>query len=281
MEFETIRYDVVDHVLTVTLNRPERLNAFTETMRADLVAAIDAADQDDSVRAVILTGEGRAFCAGADLGEGGKSFEEMLDESPRLDDGTPRDGGGIVTGRMFRSRKPLIAAINGAAVGVGVTMTLPMDFRLASTRAKFGFVFARRGIVPESASSWFLPRVVGIPQAMEWVTTGRVFDADEALRGGLIRSVHEPEDLLSAAQGIAREIVEHTSLVSVALSRRMMWSMLGSNDPMQAHEVDSRAMLLRSRSADVREGVEAFLEKRPANFSDRPGDEVREIERLL
>jgi enoyl-CoA hydratase/carnithine racemase len=277
MDFETLRYDLSDGVLTITLSRPDRLNAFNEKMRAELIAAIDAADADDDVRAVIFTGEGRAYCAGADLGEGGSTFDKFLEENPQLDDGTPRDGGGIVTTRLFQSTKPLIGAINGAAVGIGVTMTLPMDVRLASTKAKFGFVFSRRGIVPEAASSWFLPRVVGISQALEWVTTGRVFEADEALAGGLVRSLHEPDDLLPAANLLAREIADNAAPVSVALARRMMWTMLGADHPMRAHEVDSRAMFSRGRSDDVREGVESFLEKRPAKFTDRVGDGLPEI----
>lgn len=277
MDFETIRYDLSDGVLTITLNRPDRLNAFNEVMRAELIAAIDAADEDDDVRAVIFTGEGRAYCAGADLGGGGSTFEKFLAENPKLDDGTPRDGGGMVTTRLFEARKPLIGAINGAAVGIGVTMTLPMDVRMASTKAKFGFVFSRRGIVPEAASSWFLPRVVGISQAMEWVTTGRVFEAEEALHGGLVRSLHEPDELLPAATALAREIADNAAPVSVALARRMGWTMLGADHPMRAHEMDSRAMFSRGRSDDVREGVESFLEKRPAHFTDRVGDGLPDI----
>jgi enoyl-CoA hydratase/carnithine racemase len=277
MDFETIRYDVSEGVLTITLNRPDRLNAFNEEMRADLVAAIDAADADDDVRAVIFTGEGRAYCAGADLGEGGDTFDRFQSENPTLADGTLRDGGGIVTTRLFESRKPLIAAINGPAVGVGITMTLPMDIRLASTKAKIGFVFARRGIVPEAASSWFLPRVVGISQALEWVETGRVFLADEALAGGLVRSLHEPDELLPAARELAREIADNAAPVSVALARRMMWSMLGADHPARAHELDSKAMRSRGQSADVREGIESFLEKRPPRFTDKVSDGLPEI----
>jgi enoyl-CoA hydratase/carnithine racemase len=277
MDFNTIRYELADEILTITLARPERLNAFNEEMRAELVEAIDAADADDSVRAVIFTGEGRAYCAGADLGEGGSTFDRFQSTNPLLDDGTPRDGGGIVTTRLFESRKPLIAAINGPAVGVGITMTLPMDVRLASTTAKVGFVFSRRGIVPEAASSWFLPRIVGISQAIEWTATGRVFDAEEALRGRLVSSVHQPDELLAAARSLAREIADNTAPVSVALARRMMWSMLGADHPMRAHEVDSRAMLSRGQSDDVREGVESFLEKRPPKFTDKVGDGLPEI----
>ena len=269
MDFETLKYEVADGVLTLTLHRPERMNAFTETMRRELIAAFGASDADDDVRAVIVTGAGRAFCAGADLGGGGSTFDWTERELETLDDGTPRDGGGQVSLRIFASTKPVIAAINGAAVGVGITMTLPMDVRLAAEGAKIGFVFARRGIVPEACSSWFLPRVVGISQAMEWVATGRVFTAEEALAGGLVRSVHPVGEVLAAAQALAREIADDAAPVSVALGRRLLWSMLGAAHPMDAHRADSRAMFSRGRSADAREGVTAFLEKRPAQFPDR------------
>ena len=271
MRFETIEYAVADGVLTITLNRPDRLNAFTGQMRDDLIAAFDASDADDDVRAVVVTGAGRGFCAGADLVGGGTTFDATArgSEDETLADGTPRDGGGQVSLRIFASLKPVIAAINGPAVGVGITMTLPMDVRLVAQGARIGFVFARRGIVPEACSSWFLPRIVGISRAMEWVATGRVFDADEALAGGLVRSVHPPAELLPAAHALAREIAEATAPVSVAHARRLMWTMLGAAHPMQAHEADSRAMAARGRSADAREGVTAFLEKRPAAFPDR------------
>jgi enoyl-CoA hydratase/carnithine racemase len=263
---------VADHVLTVTLDRPERLNAFTGRMAAELIAAFDRADADDEVRAVVVTGAGRGFCAGADLAAGGATFDydKRAGERPDGPDADPdRDRGGLVALRIFASTKPVIGAINGPAVGVGATMTLPMDVRLASTSARFGFVFARRGIVPEAASSWFLPRVVGISRAMEWVATGRVFDAAEALDGGLVRSVHSAEDLLPAAYALAAEIVENAAPVSVALARQMMWRMLGADHPLEAHRVDSRAVIERGRSADAAEGVGAFLEKRPARFPDR------------
>ncbi len=264
-----------DRIATITLDRPDRLNAFTVTMQRELCDAFDRIDADDDVRAVVVTGRGRGFCAGADLGGGGDTF----DLSSQPDDGSGavsggetemahRDEGGLLTLRIFRCTKPVIAAINGPAVGVGVTMTLPMDIRLASTEAKFGFVFARRGIVPEACSSWFLPRIVGISQAAEWCYTGRVFGADEALAGGLVRSVHEPDDLLPAALDIAREIADNTSAVSIAMTRAMLWRMLGENHPMAAHEVDSPAIAYLGQSADAREGVVSFLEKRPAEFAD-------------
>src|SRR4051794_1889713 len=235
LDFEQIRYEVADGLLTITLNRPDRLNAFTETMMNELIAAIDASDADDDVRVVIVTGEGRGFCAGADLGAGGETFDYR---ARGVTDDVPRDGGGRVVLRIYDSLKPVIAAINGPAVGVGITMTLPMDIRLAVRGAKIGFVFARRGIVPEAASSWFLPRLVGISQAMEWVATGRVFDADEALAGGLVRSIHEPDELLPAAHALAREIADNTAPVSVALARRLLWGMLGAEHPIQAHRAD-------------------------------------------
>nr|WP_232663709.1 crotonase/enoyl-CoA hydratase family protein [Pseudonocardia sp. TRM90224] len=267
---EQVLTSLSDHVLTVTLNRPERLNAFTAQMAADLIAAFDRADADDEVRAVVVTGAGRAYCAGADLAGGGSTFDYEKRTAPRpVDADADRDGGGLVALRIFESTKPVIGAINGPAVGVGATMTLPMDVRLASTTARIGFVFARRGIVPEAASSWFLPRVVGISRALEWATTGRVFDADEALAGGLVRSLHAPEELLPAAYALAREIAENSAPVSVALARQMMWRMLGADHPMEAHRVDSRAMIERGRSADALEGVGAFLEKRPATFPER------------
>jgi len=274
LDFEQIRYEVADGVLTITLNRPDRLNAFTETMMNELLAAFDASDADDDVRAVIVTGEGRGFCAGADLASGGETFDWR--ERAAAGD-VPRDGGGRVVLRIYDSLKPVIAAINGPAVGVGITMTLPMDIRLAAHGAKIGFVFARRGIVPEACSSWFLPRVVGISQAMEWVSTGRVFDAHEALAGGLVRSVHAPGDLLPAAQAIAREIADNTAPVSVALARQLMWHGLGATHPMAAHRADSRAMFSRGQSADAVEGVTSFLEKRPASYPDRVSDGLPDL----
>ena len=271
MEYTQIIYDVADRVATVTLNRPEQLNAFTNVMMREVIDAFDRSDADDGVRAVVMTGAGRGFCAGADLSAGGETFAKGgSDVQTRV--GVPRDGGGLVSLRIYESHKPVIGAINGAAVGVGVTMTLPMDIRLASTSARFGFVFARRGIVPEACSSWFLPRVVGIQRATEWVYTGRIFPASEALAGGLVRSVHEPDDLLPAAYAIAQEIADNTAPVSVALSRHMLWRMLGADHPMEAHRVDSRGIAVRGPSGDAREGVVSFLEKRPAVFADKVSD---------
>jgi len=269
MDYEQITAEVAGGVMTITLNRPDRLNAWTGQMGAELMDAFDRSDADDDVRAVIVTGEGRGFCAGADLGAGGETFDYRARGAT---DPVPRDNGGELTLRVFRSTKPVIAAINGPAVGVGATMTLPMDIRLASEEARIGFVFARRGIIPEACSSWFLPRIVGISQAMEWVSTGRVFSAQEALERGLVRSVHPAGELLTAARELAAEIAENTAPVSVALARQLMWRMLGAEHPMVAHRADSRGMFSRGQSADAVEGITAFLEKRPARFPDRVSD---------
>ena len=274
MDFETITYEVADRVLTITLNRPKRLNAFTAQMGRDLIDAFDASDADDDVRAVIVTGAEPAFCAGADLGGGGETFDWR---DVQTEDAVPRDTGGVVSLRIFASLKPVIAAINGPAVGVGITMTLPMDIRIAATDAKIGFVFARRGIVPEACSSWFLPRIVGISQAMEWVATGRLFEAKEALDGGLVRSTHRSHKLLDVARVLAAEIADNAAPVSVALGRRLLWDMLGAPHPMDAHRADSRAMFSRGQSADAREGVTSFLEKRPAVFTDKVSDGLPDI----
>lgn len=266
-----IAYDVSDGIATITLNRPDRLNAFTDVMAGELIDAFDQADADDEVRVVIVTGAGRGFCAGADLEGGAATFNygetgRMRGEPYGEIDGAPRDGGGTVSLRIAASRKPVIGAINGPAVGVGVTMTLPMDVRIASDAAKFGFVFTRRGIIPEAASSWFLPRVVGVSQAMEWVATGRVFDAREALAGKLVSRVVGGDALLDTAREIGREIAENTSAVSVAVARQMMWGMLSASTPWEAHRVDSKAMFELGRAGDAAEGVTSFLEKRPAKF---------------
>ncbi|HLK24423.1 MAG TPA: crotonase/enoyl-CoA hydratase family protein [Caulobacteraceae bacterium] len=279
--FETILYDVEDGVATITLNRPDRLNAFTGQMMLDMMAAFDLADADDAVRAVIVTGAGRGFCAGADLSGGGSTFDRSVTpETPRNDiriNGVTRDGGGRLTLRIFESKKPVIAAVNGPAVGVGVTMQLAMDLRLASTEARFGFVFARRGLVPEAASSWFLSRAVGVQTALEWCFSGRVFAAQEALDRGLVRSLHAPDALLPAARALAREIADNTAPVSVALTRQMIWRMAGADHPMRAHQADSRGIQLRGSSADAREGVESFLEKRPARFSNTVSADLPDI----
>jgi enoyl-CoA hydratase/carnithine racemase len=274
VEFEQIIVDVDEPVLTITLNRPERLNAWTATMARELIAAFDLADADDRVHAVIVTGAGRGFCAGADLEAAGETFDYR---ARGAGEELPRDNGGQLTLRIFDATKPVIAAINGPAVGIGATMTLPMDVRLAAEEARMGFVFARRGIIPEAASSWFLPRAVGISRAMEWVATGRVFDAREALEAGLVRSVHPAGELLAAARDLAVEIAENAAPVSVALARQMMWRMLGAEHPMLAHRADSRALLARGASADAVEGITAFLDKRPARFPDRVSDGLPDV----
>jgi enoyl-CoA hydratase/carnithine racemase len=287
-EYQTITTGIEDGIFTLTLNRPDRMNAFNVEMMQEMIAAFDAADADDSVRAVIVTGAGdRAFCAGADLSAGSATFDyakradRANNQSAIREDGTvdvthegARDGGGRLTLRIFNSKKPVIGAINGAAVGIGVTMQLPMDVRIASTSARFGFVFARRGIVPEAASSWFLPRLVGISQALEWCYSGKVFGAEEAMKGGLVRSLHEPGDLLPAARALAKEMTAESAPVSIALTRQMMWRMLGASHPMEAHKLDSRAIWSRGAGGDAKEGVSSFLEKRPANYPDRVSSDV-------
>lgn len=286
VEPQEIAYEVEDRVLTITLDRPSKLNAFTVTMQRELNDAFDRADADDDVRAVIVTGRGRGFCAGADLSMGAATFDAgataeaagLSEQEAVAASGSsgrfPRDFGGLLTLRIFRSTKPVIAAINGPAVGIGATMTLPMDIRLASRSAKFGFVFAARGIVPEAASSWFLPRIVGINQALEWVMTARVFGPDDALAAGLVRSVHADDELLPAAREIALEIARNAAPVPVALSRQMMWRMLGAAHPMEAHRIDSRGVYSTGRSPDAREGVMAFLEKRPAAWTMRVSEDL-------
>jgi len=267
-EYSQILFEVADGVATITLHRPDKMNAFTGTMMQEIRDAFDRTDADDAVRVVIITGHGtRAFCAGADLTpDDGKHVFSSGDQVTDLSDPRVRDGGGLLTLRIYQSKKPVIGAINGAAVGIGATMQLPMDIRLASTTARFGFVFARRGIVPEAASSWFLPRIVGVAQALEWCMTGRVFGAEEALRGGLVRSLHAPEDLLPAAMTLAREIADNTSAVSVAMTRAMLWHNPQFDHPMQAHRVDSRAIYTLSRGADAKEGIASFLEKRTPRY---------------
>jgi enoyl-CoA hydratase/carnithine racemase len=279
--FETLLYAVEDGIATITLNRPDKLNAFNTQMMKDMIAAFDETDGDDDVRAVIVTGAGRAFCAGADLSAGGQTFDydarSSDDRDARTRDGVQRDGGGLLTLRIFDSLKPVISACNGAAVGVGVTMQLAMDIRLASDTARYGFVFARRGINPEACSSWFLPRLVGVQTALEWCYTGRLFPAQEAADRGLVRSVHAPDDLLPAARAIAREIADNTAPVSVAITRQLIWRMAGASHPMEAHKADSRGIQARGRAADAREGVTSFLEKRPPNYPDKVSKDLPDI----
>ena len=279
MPYETILTDLAENIFTITINRPDKLNALNLTMIRELIDAFDRADADDAARAIIVTGAGRAFCAGADLSLGGGTFDREAradrppvpngpDGKPDLSHDSARDGGGRMTLRMFNCRKPVIAAVNGAAVGIGVTMLLPMDARIASSEARFGFVFSQRGIVPEAASSFFLPRLVGIAQALDWCYSGRVFGPEEALAGRLVSRVVAPEDLIPAARALARSYIDATAPVSIALIRQMMWRMLGASHPMEAHRIDSKAMFHRGRSADVKEGITSFLEKRPAKFTE-------------
>lgn len=274
-DYEQITYALGDGVLTLTLNRPERLNAFTPVMKNELVDAFDRADSDDDVRAVVVTGAGRAFCAGADLSAGGETFDYKRRGGTATE--PPRDGGGVVSLRVYECRKPVIAAINGPAVGVGITITLPMDIRIASDDAKIGFVFSRRGIVPEAASSWFLPRIVGPSQAAEWLYTGRVFTATEAHEGGLLRSLHPAGAVLDVATELAREIADHAAPVSVALARRLLWQGLAFPTPYRSHVADSRAMHATGQAADVREGIGSFLEKRPPRFPGRVSGDLPEV----
>lgn len=280
MSYKEILYDVADNILTITLNRPEKLNAFTGTMMSEMIDAFQRANKDDDIRCIIVTGSGRAFCAGADLSAGASTFDatQRADRPERnagpvnsvnWSDERVRDGGGRVTLEIFECLKPVIAACNGPAVGIGATMQCAMDIRLGSEAARVGFVFSRRGIVPEAASSWFLPRIVGIQQALAWCYSGRVFDAKEAHDGGFFMEVLPPDQLLPRARAIAREIAENTSPVSVALIRQMMWRGLGMDHPMEAHKVDSRGIYSRGASADVKEGVVSFLEKRPAKFPQK------------
>jgi enoyl-CoA hydratase/carnithine racemase len=279
--FETIRLEVEDGIATLTLNRPDKLNAFNTLMMQEMIAAFDQTDADDSVRVVIVTGAGRAFCAGADLSAGAATFDYSTrggeDKEARTLDGVQRDGGGLLTLRIYDSLKPVIAAVNGAAVGVGVTMQLAMDIRMASTDARYGFVFARRGINPEACSSWFLPRLVGIQTALEWCYSGRVFPAQEALEKGLVRSLHAPEDLLPAARALAREIADNTAPVSIALTRQLIWRMAGASHPMEAHMADSRGIQARGAMPDAKEGVTSFLEKRLPQYPDRVSTDLPNI----
>ena len=275
-DYTQILYDVADNIATITINRPEKMNAFTGTMIKEMTDAFDRIDADDDVRAVVVTGAGdRAFCAGADLTpEDGK--KPFASEEPVEDYSDPRvrDGGGLLILRIYQCLKPVIGAINGVAVGVGATMLLPMDMRLASETARFGFVFARRGIAPDGAASWFLPNLVGRAQALEWCMTGRVFDAQEALDGDLVRSLHKPDELLPAAYALAREIVDNTAPVSIAVTRQMLWQLPAAAHPMEAHKVDSRIIYNRAKSADAKEGIASFLEKRSPKYPDKVSSDL-------
>lgn len=279
-DFTMFDLKVTDGVAVATFNRPDKMNTFTPVVMREMIQLFDITDADDAIRAVVITGSGRAFCAGAELGvAGGDTFNyaKRAAGDEIIHNGIRRDGGGRVVLRIYRSLKPVIAAVNGAAVGVGATMQLPMDFRIASTTAKFGFVFSRRGITPEACSSWFLPRLVGVPTALDWVYSGRVFDATEAKATGFVQSLHEPDALLPAAMELAHRVTEKSSQVSIAVSRQMIWRMMGAEHPMEAHKIDSRALQSRGQSADVKEGIESFMQKRDAKFpngvaNDFPGE---------
>lgn len=279
-EFEQIILDVEDGIATLTLHRPDKMNAFTGKMMQEIIEAFDITDAYDNVKAVIVTGSGeRAFCAGADLSEGAKTFDyearQSSGEAGRTSqEDIQRDGGGRVTLRIYESLKPVIGAINGAAVGIGVTMQLPMDVRIASDNARFGFVFARRGIIPEACSSYFLPRLVGISQALDWCYSGKVFGAEEAKAGGLVKEIYPQAELMDAAKAWCREIADNTAPVSVSLTRQMMWQMLGADHPMEAHKIDSRAIFERGRTGDAKEGVMSFLEKRQPNYPEKVSDGI-------
>lgn len=277
MNYEQIIYEVEDEILTITLNRPEKLNAFTTTMMKEMIDALDCADADDDVKAIIVTGSGRGFCAGADLSSGADTFDADTGSDKAEEEKSIADGGGLLTLRIFDCLKPIISACNGPAVGIGATMQCAMDIRLASTSARYGFVFSKRGIVPEACSSWFLPRLVGISQALEWAYSGRVFNAPEALDKGLVRSLHEPEDLLPAARKLAKEFADQTSSLSIALIRNMMWKMLGADHPVVAHNIDSRGVNAMGKSADAKEGVVSFLKKRPAEFPGKVSTDMPEF----
>lgn len=272
MNYEEILYEVEDGILTITLNRPDKLNAFTSTMQKEMIDALNKADEDDDVRCIIVTGSGRGFCAGADLSAGGDTFNRESDGR-----GLGPDGGGVLTLRIFECLKPIISACNGPAVGIGATMQCAMDIRLASDNAKYGFVFSKRGIVPEACSSWFLPRLVGISQALEWAYSGKVFSAEEAMNKGLVRSVHKPDDLLPAARELAHQFADQTSAISVTLIRQMMWKMLAADHPMDAHNVDSRGVYYMGKSGEAAEGVQSFLEKRPAEFPGKVSKDMPEF----
>lgn len=267
---EMILYSVADKVATITLNRPEKLNAFNSAMFHELLEAFDETDRDDGVRAVVVTGAGRAFCAGADVSAGAGTFHKQGGAG----DPVARDTGGVLCLRIFRSLKPVIAAMNGSAVGVGVTMTLPMDVRVLAEGSKVGFVFAARGITLDGAASWFLPRLVGIGQALEWSLTGRVFKSAEALTGGLVSRVVPAEEVLPVATDLAREIAANVAPLSAVITRHLLWLMLGARHPMEAHRVDSRAIRDLGRTPDSAEGVSAFLEKRAANWSGAPSRDL-------
>jgi len=269
VQYEQIKYETAERILTITLNRPDHLNAYTEFMRDEIIDALDRAEADDNIRVIIVTGQGRAFCAGMDLGERGDSFNYQ-----DVSQDEHRDGGGILALRIFKLTKPIIAAINGPAVGIGLTMTLPMDIRIAADTARMGIVFVRRGVVVDACSSWFLPRIVGMGQALEWALSGRVFTAQEAFAGGLLNKLVAPEEVIPTARAIALEIAQNTAPVSVALTRQLIWTMVGTSHPMEAHRIESKCFHWIGQQPDVQEGINAFLEKRPPNYTMSPKNDM-------
>jgi enoyl-CoA hydratase/carnithine racemase len=282
MSYETILYETDGPALTVTLNRPDKLNAYTGQMGAELEDAFLRADADDDVRAIIVTGAGRGFCAGADISSGAGAFDTAAPGSVAFASGNrPRRPGGGFVGAIFNCKKPSIAALNGAAVGVGATLTLPMDIRIASSAARVGFVFARRGLVPEAGSAWFLPKLVGLPKALQWCLSGRLISAQEAMEGGLVAEVTEPEALLDRARALALEIAENTAPVSIALTRQMLWHAAGDHSPFEVMSVDGRLSMELGKGPDVREGVGAFLEKRPPKFPGKVSADMPSLEPWL
>lgn len=273
MTYEQIICETDGPLLILMLNRPDKLNAYTGTMGAEITDAFQRADNDDTIRAVIVTGAGRAFCAGADVSGGAGSFDTSGSHGAGVFASSGERSGRFVEA-IFNCRKPSIAAINGAAVGVGITMTLPMDVRIAAKGAKIGFIFARRGLVPEAGSAWFLPKLVGLPQSLRWCLSGRTFDADEALKGGLVGEVVDPAELLERARQIGHEMSDETSPVAIALTRQMLWRFAGAPDPFDLLEIDKPMSIERGGHADVREGVQSFIEKRRPSFPGKVSQDM-------
>ena len=277
MEYKNILLEQQDNIAVLSLNRPNKLNAFTFSMMEEMIAALDALDADDSVHALIITGKGRAFCAGADLSSGQDTFNPSFDDFAVQESDFRRDSGGILTLRMYKFLKPIVMACNGPAVGIGASMQLAADIRLASDQARFGFVFNNRGIVPDACSSWFLPKIVGISRALELTYSGRIIDAQEALQLNLVSSIHDSEDLLSSAVDITKKMVQNSAPVSISLTRQMLWRSLESSGPYDAHVIESKAIDSRGASEDAKEGVSSFLGKRPAEFKNKVSSDMPEF----
>ena len=277
MEYKNILLEQQDNIAVLSLNRPNKLNAFTFSMMEEMIAALDALDADDSVHALIITGKGRAFCAGADLSSGQDTFNPSFDDFAVQESDFRRDSGGILTLRMYKFLKPIVVACNGPAVGIGASMQLAADIRLASDQARFGFVFNNRGIVPDACSSWFLPKIVGISRALELTYSGRIIDAQEALQLNLVSSIHDSENLLSNAVDITKKMVQNSAPVSISLTRQMLWRSLESSGPYDAHVIESKAIDSRGASEDAKEGVSSFLEKRPAEFKNKVSSDMPEF----